>query len=57
MSGRPHDEAAWTGLVRAVHRAPVTAVLELAGGTQGLAWLHAVGGSSATVLEGCAAGS
>ena len=51
MSSRPHEEEAWTGLVRAVHDAPVAAVLELAGGTQGLAWLHAVGGSSATVLE------
>ncbi|MCY4377271.1 MAG: hypothetical protein OXC31_26225 [Spirochaetaceae bacterium] len=51
MSARPHDEAAWTGLVRAVHDAPVATVLELAGGTQGLAWLHAVEGSSATVLE------
>ena len=55
MSSHPHEEPhgqeAWTGLVRAVHDAPVAAVLELAGGTQGLAWLHAVGGSSATVLE------
>lgn len=53
MLPRPDDDAAaWTALVRAVHRAPVAAVLELAGaGTQALAWLHAVGGSSATVLE------
>lgn len=56
MSAHPHDgagsgPAAWADLVRAVHAAPVAAVLELAGGTQGLAWLHAVGGSSATVLE------
>ena len=51
MSARPDEAVAWTGLVHAVHRTPVAAVLELAGGTQGLAWLHAVGGSSATVLE------
>lgn len=53
MLPRPDgDAAAWTALVRAVHRAPVAAVLELAGaGTQALAWLHAVSGSSATVLE------
>ena len=38
-------------LVRAIHAAPQQAVLELAGGTQALAWLHAVGGSSRTVLE------
>lgn len=44
--------APWTRLVRAVHGAPVAAVLELAGaGAQALAWLHAVAGSSATVLE------
>ena len=56
MSAHPHDRAGYgpaarADLVRAVHAAPVAAVLELAGGTQGLAWLHAVGGSSATVLE------
>lgn len=53
MLPRPDDgAAAWTALVRAVHRAPVAAVLELTGaGTQALAWLHAVSGSSATVLE------
>ena len=38
-------------MVRALHAAPQQAVLELAGGTQALAWLHAVGGSSRTVLE------
>ena len=38
-------------MVRAIHAAPQQAVLELAGGTQALAWLHAVGGSSRTVLE------
>ena len=37
--------------MRAIHAAPQQAVLELAGGTQALAWLHAVGGSSRTVLE------
>lgn len=48
----PHAEAAEpTELVRALHAAPQQAVLELAGGTQALAWLHAVGGSSRTVLE------
>lgn len=39
------------GLVRTLHAAPQQAVLELAGGTQALAWLHAAGGSSRTVLE------
>ena len=38
-------------MVRALHAAPQQVVLELAGGTQALAWLHAVGGSSRTVLE------
>ena len=38
-------------MVRAIHATPQQAVLELAGGTQALAWLHAVGGSSRTVLE------
>ena len=52
MSGLRDDATARTALVRAIHDAPVAAVLELAGaGTQALAWLHAVGGSSATVLE------
>ena len=37
--------------MRAIHSAPQQAVLELAGGTQALAWLHAVGGSSRTVVE------
>ena len=46
-----HDVAEPTELVRAIHAAPQQAVLELAGGTQALAWLHAVGGSSRTVLE------
>ena len=46
-----HDIAEPTELVRAIHAAPRQAVLELAGGTQALAWLHAVGGSSRTVLE------
>ena len=46
-----HDSAEPTELVRAIHAAPQQAVLELAGGTQALAWLHAVGGSSRTVLE------
>ena len=46
-----HDIAEPTELVRAIHATPQQAVLELAGGTQALAWLHAVGGSSRTVLE------
>ena len=37
--------------MRAIHATPQQTVLELAGGTQALAWLHAVGGSSRTVLE------
>ena len=37
--------------MRALHAAPQQVVLELAGGAQALAWLHAVGGSSRTVLE------
>ena len=46
-----HDVAEPTELVRAIHAAPQQVVLELAGGTRALAWLHAVGGSSRTVLE------
>ncbi len=39
-------------LVRALHATPQQAVIEVAGaGIQALAWLHAVGGSSRTVLE------
>lgn len=39
-------------LVRALHATPQQAVIEVAGaGTQALAWLHAAGGSSRTVLE------
>lgn len=51
MPPAQHDVAEPTELVRAIHAAPQQAVLELAGGTQALAWLHAVGGSSRTVLE------
>ena len=51
MSLYLEDSMAWTELVRAIHGAPVATVMEMAGGTQGLAWLHGVPGSSATVLE------
>ena len=50
-AAEPKERAEPTELVRALHAAPQQAVLELAGGTQALAWLHAVGGSSRTVLE------
>ena len=41
-----------TDLVRALHATPQQAVIEVAGaGTLALSWLHAVGGSSRTVLE------
>jgi len=39
-------------LIRAMHASPTMLVYEFAGaGSQALAWLHAVGGSSRTVLE------
>ncbi|MDE0446321.1 MAG: hypothetical protein OXH96_06565, partial [Spirochaetaceae bacterium] len=40
-----------TDLVRSLHATPQQAVIELAGGTLALSWLHAVPGSSRTVLE------
>ena len=41
-----------TDLVRALHATPQRAVIEVAGaGTLAVSWLHAVGGSSRTVLE------
>ena len=41
-----------TDLVRALHATPQQAVIEVAGaGTLAVSWLHAVGGSSRTVLE------
>ena len=44
--------AAMTDLVRALHATPQRAVIEVAGaGTLAVSWLHAVGGSSRTVLE------
>ena len=44
--------AAVADLVCALHATPQQAVIEVAGaGTQALCWLHAVGGSSRTVLE------
>ncbi|MDE0228929.1 MAG: hypothetical protein OXJ62_08770 [Spirochaetaceae bacterium] len=39
------------GLVRGLHATPQQAVIEVAGGTLALSWLHAVPGSSRTVLE------
>jgi hypothetical protein len=50
-AGAEREAAEPTELVQALHATPQRAVLELAGGTQALAWLHAVGGSSRTVLE------
>ena len=38
-------------LVRGLHATPHQAVIEVAGGTLALSWLHAVPGSSRTVLE------
>ena len=38
-------------LVRGLHATPQQAVIEVAGGTLALSWLHAVPGSSRTVLE------
>jgi hypothetical protein len=44
--------AAVTDVVRALHATPQQAVIEVAGaGTLAVSWLHAVGGSSRTVLE------
>src|SRR5437764_393584 len=40
------------GVIQRIHDAPHKLVLEFAGaGSVGLAWLHAVGGSSRTILE------
>ena len=55
----PHDllsrdaaSSAVADLVRALHATPQRAVIEVAGaGTLAVSWLHAVGGSSRTVLE------
>ena len=55
----PHDllsrdaaSSAVADLVRALHATPQRAVIEVAGaGTRAVSWLHAVGGSSRTVLE------
>ncbi len=42
----------WEKLVAAIHAAPPQAVIHFAGaGSQALAWLHGLGGSSRTVLE------
>src|SRR5690625_1824578 len=49
MSALPDD---LTVLLERVHASPVQLVLEFTGaGSQALAWLHSLGGSSRTVLE------
>ena len=52
LLSRDADSSAVADLVRALHATPQRAVIEVAGaGTLALSWLHAVGGSSRTVLE------
>ena len=49
MQGIPTD---LENLIEAIHAAPQMMVIEFAGaGSQALAWLHGVGGSSRTILE------
>ena len=47
-----HIDASLEKVITAIHASPTQLVFEFAGaGSQALAWLHAVGGSSRTILE------
>lgn len=50
--GSRHIDASLEKVITAIHASPTQLVFEFAGaGSQALAWLHAVGGSSRTILE------